>query len=208
MLAPGGMVASLLADTSGPQPVLLIDGWDELGAQGERMRERLVEFCRAFPRAVVMVSSRPYGETRPAGAEAFETLHIQPLSDEDVRLLATRFHRRAHGLDESSGARATDEFMAALAATPDARALARTALLLTMMLLLSREGPLPDRRHKLYTACLRNMLLHRVTSASATVRWSMTISGVRTTARNAFVWSRSWRTGCKPRATRSRIARR
>ena len=52
--------------------------------------------------------------------------------------------------------------MAALDAAPDARSLASTALLLTMMLLLSREGPLPDRRHKLYTACLRNMLLHRV----------------------------------------------
>jgi len=157
------IVAALVADPSGPQLVILIDGWDELGAQGERLRERLVEFCGAFPRVVVVVSSRPYGETRPAGAEAFETLHIQPLSDDDVRLLATRFHRLVHGFDESAGTRATDEFMAALAAAPDARSLASTALLLTMMLLLSREGPLPDRRHKLYTACLRNMLLHRVT---------------------------------------------
>jgi len=156
-------VVALLSDPSGSQPVILIDGWDELGAQGERLRERLVEFCRAFPRAVVVVSSRPYGETRPAGAEAFETLHIQPLSDGDIRLLATHFHRRVHGLDEPAGARATEDFLAALAAAPEARSLAGTALLLTMMLLLSREGPLPDRRHKLYTACLRNMLLHRVT---------------------------------------------
>ena len=156
------IVTALLSDSSGPQPVLLIDGWDELGAQGERLRERLVELCRAFPRLVVVVSSRPYGNTRPSRAEAFETLYIQPLSDDDVRLLATRFHRHVHGLDESAGSRATDEFMAALAAAPGARSLASTALLLTMMLLLSREGPLPDRRHKLYTACLRNMLLHRV----------------------------------------------
>jgi predicted NACHT family NTPase len=165
------VVAALLADSARLRPVLfpvlwpvlLIDGWDELGAQGERLRERLVEFCRGFPRVIVVVSSRPYGDTRPAGAEAFETLHIQPLSDADVRLLAMRFHRRVHGLDEPAGTRATDELMAALAAAPDARSLTGTALLLTMMLLLSREGPLPDRRHKLYTACLRNMLLHRVT---------------------------------------------
>lgn len=158
---PAAIVAALLADSSGPQPVLLIDGWDELGAQGERVRERLVEFCAAFPHVVVVVSSRPYGDTRPAGAEAFETLHIQPLSDDDVQLLATHFHRRVHGLDDVAGARATDEFMAALDAAPDARSLASTALLLTMMLLLSREGPLPDRRHTLYTACVRNMLVHR-----------------------------------------------
>jgi 3',5'-cyclic AMP phosphodiesterase CpdA len=157
------VVTALLAESSGLRTVILIDGWDELGAQGERMRERLVEFCSAFPQAVVVVSSRPYGDTRPAGAQSFKTLHIQPLSDDDVRLLATSFHRRVHGLDDQAGARATDEFMAALAASPDARSLASTALLLTMMLLLSREGPLPDRRHKLYTACLRNMLFHRVT---------------------------------------------
>lgn len=157
------VVAALLASTTGPHPVLLIDGWDELGAQGERMRERLVEFCGAFPRVTVMVSSRPYGDSRPAGAHAFETVHIQPLSEDDIRLLTTRFHRHIHGLDETAGIHATDEFMAALIAAPGARALAGTALLLTMMLLLSREGPLPDRRHKLYSACLRNMLLHRVT---------------------------------------------
>jgi len=160
---PEAVVGALLADAWGPRPVILIDGWDELGAQGERLREGLVEFCRACPHVTVVVSSRPYGNTRPASAEAFETLYIQPLSDADVRLLATRFHRRVHGHDDSAAACATDEFMAALTAAPGARSLAGTALLLTMMLLLSREGPLPDQRHRLYTACLRNMLLHRVT---------------------------------------------
>lgn len=160
---PDAVVEALLAKPSGPKVVILLDGWDELGDQGERLRERLVEFCRAFPHVVVMVTSRPYGETRPASAESFDTVYIQPLSDDDVRLLATHFHSLVHGHDEPAAAHATVEFMAALTAAPDARSLAGTVLLLTMMLLLSREGPLPDRRHKLYTACLRNMLLHRVT---------------------------------------------
>jgi hypothetical protein len=77
-------------------------------------------------------------------------------------LLAGRFHRCVHGLDEAAAQRSIEAFMTALAAAPDAYALAGTALLLTMMLLLSREGPLPDRRHQLYTSCLRNMLKHRV----------------------------------------------
>ena len=160
---PNALLAELLADESGPRPVILLDGWDELGAQGERLRERLVELCRASPHVNVVVSSRPYGDTRPAGAEAFETLYIQPLSDRDIRLLATLFHRRVHGSDEPAAARATDELMAALAAAPEARALAGTSLLLTMMLLLSRGGPLPGRRHQLYTACLRNLVIHRAT---------------------------------------------
>jgi len=160
---PDAVIAAVLADESGPRPVILIDGWDELGSQGERPRERLVELCRAYPHIVVVVSSRPYGDSRPAGVEAFETLYIQPLSDHEVWLLTSRFHLCVHGRDEPAARRATDDFVAALNAVPDARSLAGTALLLTMMLLLSREGPLPDRRHKLYTACLRNMLLHRVT---------------------------------------------
>jgi hypothetical protein len=160
---PEAAVAALLADPSGPQPVILIDGWDEIGAEGERLRERLIEFRGGFSHVTIIVSSRPYGETRPASAEAFETVHIQPLSDDDIRLLATRFHHHVHGLDDSARTRASDAFMSALAAAPDAGALARTALLLTMMLLLSEQEPLPDRRHKLYHACLRNLLLHRVT---------------------------------------------
>ncbi|HWO21035.1 MAG TPA: NACHT domain-containing protein, partial [Kofleriaceae bacterium] len=160
---PEHIVSELLAETSGPRPVLLLDGWDELGADGERLRERLVELCRAFPHVNVVVSSRPYGDTRPAGAEAFETLYIQPLSDREIRLLATLFHRRVHGSDEPAATRATDELMTALTAAPEARALAGTALLLTMMLLISRGGPLPKRRHQLYTACLRNLVIHRAT---------------------------------------------
>ncbi|HSR98930.1 MAG TPA: NACHT domain-containing protein [Kofleriaceae bacterium] len=147
-----------ILDGDGPRPVLLVDGWDELGDLGERVRTCLSEFRAAHPRVVIAVSSRPYGEARPAGSEGFETLEIQPLDDADVRLLTHRFHQRVHGEEEAAAERSTGDLMARLAAVPEAQALARTALLLTMMLLLSREGPLPDKRHKLYLACLRNLL--------------------------------------------------
>jgi hypothetical protein len=159
---PKEVVATLLANTSGPRVVILIDGWDEIGTNGEYLRKRLVELCRTFSHVVVIVSSRPYGETRPAGAEAFETVYIQPLSDNDVRLVASHFYRCAHGDDELGENCDTDDFMAALGVAPNARSLAETVLLLTMMLFLSRKGPLPDRRHALYNACLHNMLFERV----------------------------------------------
>lgn len=158
---PNAIVTELLADPSGPRLVVLIDGWDELGVHGDALRDQLVEFCRAFSHVAVVVSSRPYGESRPAHAEDFETVYIRSLPETDIRLLAERFYRRVHGHEEPATARATEEFMAALGAAPGARSLAGTPLLLTMMLLLSGEGPLPDRRHELYTVCLRNMLVHR-----------------------------------------------
>jgi 3',5'-cyclic AMP phosphodiesterase CpdA len=151
-------LAEILDGRDGPRPVLLVDGWDELGDLGERVRKCLSEFRAAHHRAVIIVSSRPYGESRPAGSEGFETLQIQPLDNADVRLLTHKFHRRVHGEEEAAADRSTDDFMTRLAAVPEAQALGRTALLLTMMLLLSREGPLPDKRHKLYLACMRNLL--------------------------------------------------
>jgi 3',5'-cyclic AMP phosphodiesterase CpdA len=151
-------LAEILDGRDGPRPVLLVDGWDELGDLGERVRTCLSEFRAAHQRVAIVVSSRPYGEARPAGSEGFETLEIQPLDDADVRLLTQRFHVRVHGEEESAAERSTSDLLARLAAVPEAQALGRTALLLTMMLLLSREGPLPDKRHKLYLACLRNLL--------------------------------------------------
>ncbi|HEY0994232.1 MAG TPA: NACHT domain-containing protein, partial [Kofleriaceae bacterium] len=151
-------LAEILDGRDGPRPVLLVDGWDELGDLGERVRTCLSEFRAAHQRVAIVVSSRPYGEARPAGSEGFETLEIQPLDDGDVRLLTHRFHLRVYGEEEVAAERSTSDLLARLAAVPEAQALGRTALLLTMMLLLSREGPLPDKRHKLYLACLRNLL--------------------------------------------------
>src|SRR4029079_12654195 len=51
-----------------------------------------------------------------------------------------------------------EHFQRALEKSLDAQALARTALLLTMMLLISRSRPLPDKRHLLYEACIENLL--------------------------------------------------
>lgn len=151
-------LAEVLDGQGGPRPVLLVDGWDELGDLGERVRARLVEFRAAHKRVAIVVSSRPYGESHPSGSERFETLEIQPLDDAEVRLLAHKFHRRVHGEEETAAEKSTGDFTTRLAAVPEAQALGRMALLLTMMLLLSREGPLPYKRHKLYLACVRNLL--------------------------------------------------
>lgn len=151
-------LAEILAARGGTHPVVLVDGWDELGDLGERVRMRISEFRAAHERVIIVVSSRPYGESRPAGSEGFETLEIQPFRDTEIRLLTQKFHRRVDGEDDAAAKKSTDDFMARLEAAPEAQALARTALLLTMMLLLSREGPLPDKPHRLYLACIRNLL--------------------------------------------------
>lgn len=154
----GRVAMTLLENNIEPVPILLVDGWDELGELGHRFRERLAEFRTAYPRAKIIVTSRPYGSSRPMGSDGFETLEVMPLREEDIDALALRFHIFVHGEESKTARESADVFMQALQAAPDAHDLAETALLLTMMLILAREGPLPDRRHRLYDKCLRNLL--------------------------------------------------
>jgi len=130
----------------------------ELGPLGDELRSKLLGFLGQYPRVLVVVTSRPYGEGRPSHAERFEVLDIQPLSDSEIEDFTTRFFVHCHGGEEHAVQRNAEHFQQALKNSPDAQALARTALLLTMMLLISRSRPLPDKRHLLYDACIENLL--------------------------------------------------
>jgi predicted phosphodiesterase len=156
-----GAVREALASTTGPRPVLLVDGWDELGPLGHEVREKLQQLCSRYPRIVAVVSSRPYGDSRPTQSDGFEVLDIQPLSDEEIAAQAEQFQARVYGNDAAAARASAGRFLAALGASVEAKELARTALLLTMMLLISRDRPMPDRRHRLYEECLRNLLSAR-----------------------------------------------
>lgn len=145
----------------GLRPILLIDGWDELGELGEQFREKLMSFLSKYPRINAVATSRPYGQSRPAHVEEFETLQFQPLSDQEIGLLSERFYGRIYGGDKEEAQKGRMRFMEALSASSSAQALARTPLLLLMMLLISRDRPLPDKRHRLYQACIENLLTAR-----------------------------------------------
>lgn len=145
----------------GPRPILLVDGWDELGELGEELRDKLIGFLEAHPRVLAVVSSRPYGSSRPSRSDGFEVLDLQPLSDEEIAEFTHQFHRRVYGEDAAPARESAQHFRRALRGSPEATSLARIPLLLTMMLLISRDRPLPDKRHLLYEECIRNLLSAR-----------------------------------------------
>lgn len=157
-LEPEGILGKVLNSEIGPRPVLLVDGWDEIGPLGEELRQKLIGFLAEHPRILAIVSSRPYGEGRPSHAEGFEVLDLQPLSNSEIAKLCRRFFQHCYGEDEGTIEREAERFLRALNRSSDAQALARTALLLTMMLLIGRARPLPDKRHLLYEACIENLL--------------------------------------------------
>ncbi|HEV7509987.1 MAG TPA: metallophosphoesterase [Thermoanaerobaculia bacterium] len=153
-----GELRKALEARDGPRPVLLVDGWDEAGKLGEELREKLVGLLTKCPRMLTVVTSRPYGEGRPSHAEGFDVLDVQPLADGEIQAFANRFFRQCYGDDEVAATREAERFWNALERAAEPRALSRTALLLTMMLLISRSRPLPDKRHLLYDACIDNFL--------------------------------------------------
>lgn len=59
-------------------PVLLVDGWDELGDLGAVVREKLLGMIQNYSRLIVIASSRPYGTGRPSGSDGFLQLQLQP----------------------------------------------------------------------------------------------------------------------------------
>jgi hypothetical protein len=153
-----GSLRKFLRSRAGPLPVLLVDGWDELGPLGQEFRDALFGFLREYNHVLVVVTSRPYGEHRPTRSEGFEWLDIQPLSPAEIDAFAARFFGVCYPNDAVSAQQEAQRFRAALNRSPEAAALAQTALLLTMMLLISRSEQLPDKRHLLYGKCIDNLL--------------------------------------------------
>lgn len=140
------------------RPVLLVDGWDELGGFGEEFREKLAGFMEAHPDVLVIATSRPSGGSQPTHAHGFETLDVLPLSDEEITGFAPRFFAACYAGEQSETDAASAQFAEALGRAPEARELARTPLMLTMMLMVSRSHPLPDRRHRLYKLVVEHLL--------------------------------------------------
>jgi len=153
-----GCWREFLLFSTGPQHVLLVDGWDELGPLGRDFRERLLGFMSEHPHVLVLVTSRPYGEGRPSASDRFELVDIQPLSIADITEFAGRFFRICYRSEHESSQAEVERFVGALGRSPEAARLAQNALLLTMMLLISRSEQLPDKRHLLYEKCIYNLL--------------------------------------------------
>jgi hypothetical protein len=84
-------IEEALKDEDGPRPILLVDGWDELGGLGREFRQKLASFVRAHPRVGVVATSRPYGLEKPDAHDGFTQRYVQPLNDEEIEAFSSRF---------------------------------------------------------------------------------------------------------------------
>jgi hypothetical protein len=149
-----GYLEVLLNDPNCPKPVLLVDGWDEMGELGDELRGKLAGFAESHPRISILVTSRPYGMAQPSLATGYQVFDIQPLRDDEIFRFCETFCRLFYPGDVSRA----EELVRGLRQSTDALALARSPLLLTIILRVHRSGPLPEKRHLLYKHCVRELL--------------------------------------------------
>jgi hypothetical protein len=153
--ASGISILKLLDGPSAPKPFLLVDGWDEVGQHGEEFRTKLLGLLKENPRLIAVVTSRPYGAQRPSRSEGFSIRHLVGLSDLAISDLTAKFMKLSTGSERAETR--TRRFIEELRRSPDRLEMARTPLLLTMMLFLARHHELPRSRHKLYEACVEHL---------------------------------------------------
>lgn len=148
-----------LREASPVRPVLLIDGWDEVGDSelAEDLRVKLVGLTKSCPSMLVVVTTRPYGLSQPSRAEQFQVLDLQPLSDIEIHRLANSFYEVVLG-SKTDALGSSNVFQDQLKLSTEARVLSRTPLLLLMMLASGPNRPLLRQRHLLFAESLRNLL--------------------------------------------------
>ncbi|MCW3097049.1 MAG: putative signal transduction protein with Nacht domain [Chthonomonadaceae bacterium] len=157
----GVSLHNLLGAETSWLPVLLVDGWDELGEIGAEFRDKLIGVMNQYPRLLVVTSSRPYGTGRPSSSDGFHEYSVQPLSPTEIETFTLNFYMKCYREEEPLVKKQAIAFARALQRSEDAKLLAKTPLLLTMMLFINRSKRLPDKRHQLYEECLLSLLSER-----------------------------------------------
>lgn len=153
------LVIRILQQSEEPRPILLIDGWDEIGRLGDEVRVKLYGFLCTYKRVLAIVCSRPYGIGQPTQPGGFEELDIKPLEAGEIKCLASAVFeqwRKSGRITEAADV-AAGHFMDALAKVPDVAELARTPLFLMILLSLDSGQPLPVRRHLVIEECIRQL---------------------------------------------------
>jgi hypothetical protein len=152
--APPGLVDMLLLTG---RAVVFFDGLDELLDTSRRanVASRVEHFCREYPLAPVVVTSRVVGYDQARLDETqFVSFRLGGFRSEDV----AEYSRKWFALEEGARADEADAFLVESESVPDLRA---NPLLLSLMCILYRgEGSLPRNRAEVYEQCA-NLLFNR-----------------------------------------------
>jgi 3',5'-cyclic AMP phosphodiesterase CpdA len=154
-------LVSVLQNNNGPKPILLIDGWDEVGEFADEFKDRLLGFLVCHPQVLVIATSRFHAVGQPSPADGYDRKIIQPLSDAEIENFVNRVFGEYYRDDFASSEQKTRQFIAALKRTQGAFTIARTPLYLVLLMSINPDL-LQGKLHRIYNTCIK-MILQRPT---------------------------------------------
>lgn len=133
--------------------LVLFDGLDEVfdGAARTRYIREIAAFADRYPRARVVVTTRPLGyrhdHLRNAG---FALYALQDLDDDQIRTFVSGWFRLTFAHRPDDARQRTERVLQSIERSRSIRLLAGNPMLLTLMALLARERDLPRERVRFY----------------------------------------------------------
>ena len=144
------------------QVVLIIDGIDEAADPTVRhdLRDRVHAFSDRFTSASVLVTSRTAGYNDAPLNSEFTELTIEPFDDDAIVDFVHRWYKLAKGDSSEQKRRMADDLLQALEIEPQAKALARSPLLATLIATVYvSHKRLPGERAKLFEMVIDLLLI-------------------------------------------------
>jgi hypothetical protein len=133
--------------------LVLFDGLDEVFDAGDRERisHQVAGFAATYPRARVVVTSRPVGyQDGPLRGAGFRHFALQELSKEQIEFFVRRWYDLTFPGRPEEAAPRVERVLGAVAQSRSIELLAGNPLLLTVMVLLGRQQELPRERAAFY----------------------------------------------------------
>lgn len=166
-----GLGADWLEILTAYRPVIVLDGWDEVGTARRSLAAAwLVSLCERFPMAHIVVTTRPESSSDPTfSAQHFATANMTLLGEEDKSEVIKRWFlglranlTHSPDLDEIYLSTAQAQLLRDIR-TPSLSKLAETPLLVAMLCCLyatsSRRNPIS--RNALYETVISVLIHHR-----------------------------------------------
>lgn len=135
---------------AGPS-LVMFDGLDEIfgSADRERVLSQIAGFAQRYPRARIIVTSRPIGYKEQVLRNAgFAHFHIQNLNDEKIETFIRGWFALTFPQQPQQAEQRSERVLGSVRRSKPIRLLAGNPMLLTIMALLAREQELPRERVK------------------------------------------------------------
>ncbi len=143
--------------------LVMFDGLDEIFDTGDRERvmHEIAGFAQRYPRARIIVTSRPVGYKEQVLRDAgFAHFGIQDLSDEQIAKFVRGWFALTFPQQPREANQRIDRVLGSVRQSKPIRLLAGNPMLLTIMALLAREQELPRERANFYEKAVEVLCHH------------------------------------------------